>query len=403
MNKPHDVEAMRRAAKRYLPRMAFDFIDGGAGRESALRSNTAAFDSVRLCPRVLSGATDRTQSVELLGRRYAAPFGVAPIGMGNLVRPGTDAALARAADRAGLVYILSTAATTALEEIAAECGATWFQLYVGRDAPITDDLIERADAAGLPVLVVTADVPAPGKRIRDLNNGFSLPLRPSLRMALDLASHPRWLLHAMIGGAPRFANLERYGAAGASAGSLADLMARQSSARLNWDLLESIRGRWQRQLVLKGVLHPEDALRAARLGIDAVIVSNHGGRQLDAAPSALQALIVVREAVGASAKVIVDGGVRSGEDIARALALGADFVLLGRPFLYAVAALGLERGPTYLIEQLADEFDCALAQLGCSNPADLRALFKSGDPIRPGRTNRESGSDGSYYYEGPTH
>ena len=368
--------------------MAFDFIEGGAGRESALALNTAAFDSIRLWPRVLTGATDRTQAVELLGRRYAAPFGVAPLGMANLVRPGTDMALARAAERAGIVYVLSTAATTSLEEIAAECPNAWFQLYVGRDAAIVDDLIDRAEAAGLQVLVVTADVPAPGKRIRDLTNGFTLPLRPSLRMAGDLSRHPRWLLQILLGGAPRFANLERYAGSQPSTGSLADLMARQSSARLNWPLFESIRARWKGSLVLKGVLRPDDALRAAQLGVDAIVVSNHGGRQLDAAPSALEALTLVRKAAGPSVNVMFDGGVRSGEDIARALALGADYVLLGRPFLYAVAALGLQRGPTELIAQLSDELDRALAHLGCAGPPALRkgsadgASTFSGGPVQ---------------------
>ena len=386
----HTVEAMRQAAKRRLPRMAFDFIDGGAGRESALKLNTAAFDSVRLWPRVLSDTTERSQAVELLGQRYSAPFGVAPIGMANLVTPGTDSALARAADRAGIVYVLSTAATTALEEIAAECRSAWFQLYAGQDTSITHDLIDRADAAELPVLVVTADVPAPGKRIRDLNNGFTLPLRPSLRMAADLLRRPLWLLRIILGGAPRFANLAQYGGSSASATSLAELMSRQSSARLNWPLLESIRARWRRRLVLKGVLCPDDALRAARIGVDAIVVSNHGGRQLDAAPSTLDALKLVREAVGTTVKVIVDGGVRSGEDIARALALGADFVLLGRPFLYAVAALGLEQGPRQLIAQLTDELDRALAQLGCSHLAELHSRFKGRDMTYPEFAERRS-------------
>ncbi|MGC2032102.1 MAG: alpha-hydroxy acid oxidase [Steroidobacteraceae bacterium] len=379
MTSLHTIEAMRQAAKRRLPRFAFDFIDGGAGRESALKVNAAAFDSVRLWPRVLSGTTDRTQAVDLLGHRYSAPFGVAPIGMANLISPGTDSALARAADVAGIVYVLSTAGTTALEEIAAECHGAWFQLYIGQEASITDDLIDRAEAANLDVLVVTVDVPAPGKRIRDLNNGFTLPLRPSLRMAADLFCHPLWMLRIILGGAPQFENLARYGRSGASATSVAELMARQSSARLNWRLLESIRSRWQGRFVLKGVLCPDDALRAARIGADAVIVSNHGGRQLDASPATLDALRLVRKAVGTSVKLILDGGVRSGEDVARALALGADFVLLGRPFLYAVAALGLECGPRQLIAQLTDEFDRALAQLGCSNPSSLRSLINSRD------------------------
>jgi len=374
MKSLHTVEAMRVAARCKLPRMVFDFVDGGAGGESALRRNIRAFESVRLWPRVLTGAVHRTQTVELLGQHYAAPFGIAPIGMANVVRPGTDAALARAAARAGLCYVLSTAATTSIEDIAAVFRGAWFQLYVGSEAAITDGLVERADAAGLPVLVVTADVPAPGKRLRDLENGFIVPLRPGVRMAASVARHPAWLARMVLRGAPRFANLERYTDMKASAASLAERMAAQSSARLDWALLERIRARWPRKLVLKGVLHPEDARRAAECGVDAVVVSNHGGRQLDAAPATLEALDRIRRVVGPGLPLILDGGVRSGEDIARALALGADFVLLGRPFLYSVAALGLEGGPARLIGQLRDEFDRALAQLGCASPAQLRTL-----------------------------
>ncbi|MCC6194049.1 MAG: alpha-hydroxy-acid oxidizing protein [Burkholderiales bacterium] len=363
---------MRRAAKRRLPRFVFDFVDGGAGCESALARNRRSLDMIRLLPRVLTGCTRRDPAVALLGRRHGLPFGVAPIGMANLVGAGTDLGLARAAAAAGLPYVLSTAATTAIEAIAQAAPGSWFQLYVGRDPPIVDDLLVRAQAAGITTLVVTVDVPAPGKRLRDLANGFRLPLRPTAGMAADLLRHPRWSLSLLRNGAPRFANLERYERASASASSLAELMAAQSSARLDWSLLDEIRGRWRGELLVKGVLHPDDAVRLLASGVDGIVVSNHGGRQLDAAPAPIEVLPLVRAAVGAAAPVIVDGGFRTGEDIARAIALGADLVLLGRPFLYAAAARGAQRGAAELIALLGDEFDRALAHLGCASIADLR-------------------------------
>lgn len=377
MKRLHSVAAMRTRARARLPRFAFDFIDGGAGRECALSRNTQAFDRVRLVPRVLRGAVTRSQSVDLFGRSYATSFGIAPIGMANLVGAGTDLALACAAADAGIPYCLSTAATTSIEEIARAARGSWFQLYVGEDSAIVEDLLNRAEGAGIPVLMVTADVPAPGKRLRDLENRFVLPLRPSARLAADLLAHPRWALATALGGAPRFANLERYDAPGASAQSLARLMASQSSARLDWELLARLRERWSRPLLLKGVLHPEDARRAQRLGVDGVIVSNHGGRQLDSAPAPIEMLPQVRSAVGADYRVLLDGGVRNGEDVLRALALGADAVLLGRPFLYAIAALG-RGGGRALIEMLIEEIDRALAQLGCRSVAELEGSFVMG-------------------------
>lgn len=380
----HNAETMRAAARRRLPRFVFDFVDGGAHGENALERNRQALDAIRLAPRILAGNERRSAAATLLGREIAAPFGIAPIGMANLVRPGADMALARAAATAAIPYALSTAGTTAMEDIARAAPESWFQLYVGRDADIVDDLIRRADDSGFPALIVTADVPAPGKRVRDLVNGFTLPLKPSPRLSLDLIRHPGWGLRIAAGGAPRFANLERYSRPGASTQSLAQLMAAQSSARLDWDLLAQIRKRWPRKLILKGVMRADDAVHAARLGVDAIAISNHGGRQLDAAPAPIEALPAIRAALGADMPLILDGGVRTGEDIARALVLGADLVLLGRPFLFSIAALGLESGPAALIALLADEFDRALGQLGATTPSELdRSLLHHAGQLNP--------------------
>lgn len=368
----HTVDQLRDGAQRRLPRFAFDFMDGGSGNEQALHRNRDAFSQVQLVPRTLVNCETRDRNLDILGQSFREPFGIAPIGLANLIWPGTDVALARAAAAAEIPYILSTAGTTSIEDIAAVSSRAWFQLYVGNDKAIVDGLISRADVAGIPVLVVTVDVPAPGKRVRDLSNRFSLPFRPTGRMALDLLRHPAWALAMARAGAPRFANLEPYSQGGASARSLASLMAEQTSSRLDWDVLREIRSRWPRKLVVKGILDPRDAVHAKELGVDGIIVSNHGGRQLESSPAPIAALPDIRVAVGNELTIAVDGGARSGEDIATALALGADFVLLGRAFLYGIAAMGPDRGVAETIRMLSGELDTAQVQLGCRTYQELR-------------------------------
>ncbi len=370
----HTVDHLRRAAQCRLPRLAFDFMDGGAGRETALCASAESFARLRLMPRALAGNVTRDLSTTLLGRRYALPIGIAPIGMAGFIWPGADGAFARAAVAADIPYCLSTAGTASIERIAALApDHGWFQLYVGRDEAITRDLVTRARAAACPVLVVTVDVPAPGKRVRDLLNGFALPFKLTPRILFDMACHPAWTMAMARQGAPRFANLERYAGPDSGVGSLAQLMAAQSSARLDWAELARIRDQWGGKLVVKGIIDPTDAKRAADEGYDGVIVSNHGGRQLDAAPATIDALPRVRATVGDRIAVMVDGGIRTGEDIAKAIVSGADFVWLGRAFLYAIAALGPEAGPRKVIDLLRDEFDRALAMLGCHSVADITA------------------------------
>jgi L-lactate dehydrogenase (cytochrome) len=368
----YDLDDVRAAARRRLPRLAFDFVDGAAGRESSSRRSEAAFADILLVPRVLAGAEIRSTEAELFGTAYAAPIGIPPIGLAGLSWPGTDAALARAAGKARIPYILSTAATTSIEEIAQANPDAWFQIYVGKDQHIVDDLLDRAEGAGLKTLVVTVDVPAPGKRVRDLRNGFTLPLRLTARSVVNLVMHPRWCLSVLRHGAPRFANLERYAEEGSSTQSLAALMAGQSSARLNWELLAAIRQRWPGRLIVKGVLNPEDALRLRQVGADGIVVSNHGGRQLDAAPAPVSMLPAIRAAVGADYPVMIDGGIRSGEDIAKSISRGADFVFVGRPFVFSVAACGPEKGPALVIRTLTQELDNVLAQLGVTGIEALK-------------------------------
>jgi len=362
----------REKARRRMPRFAFDFIDGGAGTETGLGRNRAAFINRILEPRALINVDgDLSTRTRFLGKSWAAPYGVAPVGLAGLAWPGIDRFLARAAEQAGVPYCASTPSTAKLEDLH-DCAPNsgWFQLYVGSSQEIVDDLIERARIAGYDTLIVTADVPRPGKRRRDLRNQFALPLKITPRFIWELASHPRWSLGVLRHGAPRFANLERYAEPGASTTSLASLMAKQSSGRLDWDLLADIRSKWPGKLILKGILSPQDAQRAASEGVDAIVVSNHGGRQLDGAPATLDALGPIRDAVGPDFPLIVDGGIRSGEDVLKALMAGADFVLMGRAFLYSVAAIGQD-GAAEAFTMLQAELTNAMAQTGVRDIVDI--------------------------------
>ena len=372
MANPAYAVGFQEAARRRLPRFAYDFIAGGAGHESGLQRASARVQDVRLIPRVLTGCEDRSTTTQLLDTSYAAPFGVAPTGLTNLAWPGTDEALAAEAERFGIPYVISTPATASLERLAELApNSAWFQLYVGRDEPIWLDLVERAKACGISTLVVTADVPVPGRRLRDVRNQFSLPIRVSPARLFDLLAHPAWTLATLRAGLPRFANLERYSTEGQGTQSLAKLMAAQSSAKFDWATFEELRARWHGRLVLKGVLHPSDADQAVRCGADAIVVSSHGGRQLDSAPAPIEMLGSVGDAVAGRAAVMLDGGLQSGEDIARALALGAEFVFIGRAFLWAAAALGPAPGARAAIHGLHQELLATMGQLGCRTVMDL--------------------------------
>lgn len=363
---------MAAQARKRLPRAIFDFIEGGAGSETAVARNRDRFEQIALMPQALRDCSAAHSQVTIFGRRYAAPFGIAPMGFADLVRPGTDRALARAAKTHNIPYVLSTAATTAIETIADIAQDNlWFQLYPGADEGIAAGLMKRALAAGVTTLVVTVDIPVPAKRPRDLVNGLAIPLRPSLRTVLDVGRHPAWLLRAALGERPGMANFI------ADKGSMsglahAEFVARQLSCPgLDWRRIEGIRKAWPHHLVIKGILNPQDALAAERIGADGLVVSNHGGRQLDSAPASIEVLPRIREACGDRLTLILDSGVRTGDDIARSLASGADFVLLGRPFLFAVAALGLSRGPAEIIDILRAEFLNTLIHLGCADAAEL--------------------------------
>ena len=365
LDRVHTLDDLQRLAGRRLPRMVREFVDGGAGGEVTLVANRSGFDDVVLRPRVNVDVSARDQSVDVLGRRIPSPVMLAPAGLARLVHRDGELAAARAATAADTVLCVSTASSFSIEEIAeaAGGGALWFQLYLWRDRDVVEGLVRRAREAGYEALVLTVDVPIVGKRVRDLHNGMTIPPRIRPGSALDAARHPRWLWHLLTGEQITFRNFLGMGD-GDDATSLGSFVNREMiNPAADWDDLDWLRERWDLPLVVKGVLTAEDARTAVDRGADGVIVSNHGGRQLDGAPSSISALPAVVDAVGDRVPVFLDGGVRRGEDVVRARALGARAVLVGRPWFWGLAAGG-EAGVTRMLDILREEVDRTLALLG---------------------------------------
>lgn len=364
LRKAINIEDLRLLAKARLPRFAFDFIEGGAEDENALARNEASFQRFRLLPRFLVDVRQRSQALTPLGRRFSSPFGIAPTGMTGLFRPGADAMLLQAAVDADIPFVMSGASTTiTLEEAAAVSREhVWYQLYAMGEQRVSDDIIDRCAHAGLQTLVLTVDTQHGAKRERNLRNGFSREI--TLRTLAAALTRPRWAAGVLRHGMPVFSNYARYAGPQAGARETAKFMASLDKSPQTWTQFEQYRRRWAGKLVIKGVLHPEDARRAVELGADGIIVSNHGGRQLDRAPAPLEALPAIRAAVGDRARVMIDSGLRRGADIVTALALGADFCFVGRPTLYGVVAGGLP-GAQRAIGILRDEVDLVLGQIGC--------------------------------------
>ncbi|MGH7189396.1 MAG: alpha-hydroxy acid oxidase [Acetobacteraceae bacterium] len=366
------LEDLERLARRHLPRFLMGFVEGGVESNATRTANRAAFAAWGLRPRVLIDTTRRSQARALLTQRYAAPFGIAPMGGTMLSARNGDLALARAAAAANIPFILSGASLVPLEAVIAVNPAAWFQAYVPGDRARIAALAERLGDAGYATLVVTADVPVAANRENNVRNGFSLPLRPTPRLAFDALSHPRWLVGTALAtflksGMPHFENMAASRGAPVLSPDAERSLGRRDS--LSWTDIAWLRQRWPGKLLIKGVLTAEDARIARETGLDGVIVSNHGGRQLDYAIASLDALAAVKAEAGGMA-VALDGGVRRGTDVLKALALGADFVFLGRPFLYA-AAIGGEVGARHAISLLSEEIDRDLAMLGCNDVADL--------------------------------
>lgn len=365
----HSVAALRAMARRRLPRMVFDFADGAAEDERTLRRNEAAFSDWGFLPRPLEGTSSRDQGVELFGRRLAMPVIIGPTGSAGMFWPRGEVETAKAAAAAGTAYVMSHGSSVSIEDLAeVHTGRRWFQVFMYRDRGLTRSLAERAAAAGYEALVLTTDNQILGMRERDLRNGFTIPPRVTLRTAFDMSLRLPWILRQRKAPMVTLANYvseERKDIV-----SLAAHIAGLLDPAASWRDVEWLRGVWKGPLLLKGVLHPDEARRAAEAGIDGVIVSNHGGRQLDTAIASLDALPAVVDAIGGRIPVLIDGGVRRGGDVVKALALGATACLIGRPHLWGVA-VGGEAGVARVLDILRQDVDRILALGGWDGVAAL--------------------------------
>ncbi|MGP8034139.1 MAG: alpha-hydroxy acid oxidase [Steroidobacteraceae bacterium] len=372
MTRARNIADLRELARRRVPGLAFEYVEGGAEDESSLRGNRAAFERLRLVPNTLIDTSGRQLRATILGTASAAPLVIAPTGLNNMLNAGGDLALARAAAQRGIPYTLSSLSTTRLEEVATRAGGRlWLQLYVLKDRAIARDLMQRAAAAGYEALVFTTDANVFGSREWDQRN-FRSPGKPTLRAALDALRHPRWVYEVLVrNGMPRFRNVEAFlppGAGSAVGGST--VLPGLFEATITWDDIDWIRQFWRGKLLIKGVLTVRDAERARALGCDGIVLSNHGGRQLDYCVAAIDMLPEVAAAVGGRLSVLIDGGFRRGTDIVKALALGAEAVLLGRATLYGLGAGG-EAGVARALEILTTETDRTLGLLGCNSVSEL--------------------------------
>ena len=366
-----NIEDLRRLAKRRLPRAIFDFFDGGAEDEVTLRENRAAFERVRLLPRVLVDVSRIQTTVELLGKPAALPLAIAPTGGISAGRAGAELILARAAKAWGVPFTMATPSAFTIERVAQEVGGRlWFQLYAVRDQEFRRRLVERARNSGYEAILVTVDLPVSGKRERDPRNGFHTPYRPNWRNSRDVIFKPAWALEMLRHGLPGMANLEGYKFSTPAGTDIVTAVGREMDAGLDWEYIKRLRELWPGKLLLKGVERPDDAERAAAVGCDGVVVSNHGGRQLDGASSTLEALPAVASAAGKKLTVLLDGGVRRGVDILKARALGAQAVLTGRATLFGAMAGG-EPGARRALEILSTELVRAMQLCGTRSVAEI--------------------------------
>ena len=359
------IALMEAAAQRRIPHFAWDYMSGGIGRESVLAENCARLDRVKLCPRYLvDDAESPDLSHSLLGTRYPSPFGVAPLGLSGLIWPQAAEHLARAARAEGISFALSGMATSSIEQIGAIGGNIWYQHYAFADNDINADLLKRAQHSGFDTLVVTVDIPTSTRRDRDIRNGLAVPPEFNLRTLLDIVQRPAWALSMLRHGAPEFASIKPYLPVNLSLAQLGIQLSEMIEGHVSRDKLRWYRAQWPGNLIVKGILDADEAAACVDIGVDAIVVSNHGGRQLDAAQTSIDALPAIRQAVGIDYPLLADGGIRNGLDIARYLALGADYVLLGRAFMFALGAIG-GNGGAHAITVLQAELAATLGQLGC--------------------------------------
>ena len=365
------IDNLRAKAQKKIPKFAFEYLDGGCNEDVNLHRNTSELRAVQLKPNYLRDHAGSSQKTTLFGVEYDAPFGIAPVGLQGLVWPNAPEILAKAAFEHNIPFVLSTVTTSSIERISEITeGKAWFQLYHPAKDRLRDDLIKRAEAAECPVLVILCDVPTFGFRPRDIRNGLAMPPKMSVKNILQVMGKPHWALQTLKYGQPSFETLKPYMPKGLDLKQLGKFMDQTFSGRLNEEKINPIRDMWKGKLVLKGVASEYDAKEAIRLGLDGIIVSNHGGRQLDAGESTIKPLETIAAKYGDQIEVMMDSGIRSGPDVARAMATGAKFTFMGRSFMYGVSALGTSGG-NHTISLLKTELQQVMEKLNCENVADF--------------------------------
>lgn len=362
---------LQRKAKKRIPRFAFEYLEGGCNEDVNLARNISELQEVQLMPYYLRKAAVPSLSTELFGHMYSAPFGIAPIGLQGLIWPNAAEILASAAYRHNIPFILSTVTTSSIERVAEITeGRAWFQLYYPVKKEMRNDILSRVAAAHMPVLVVLVDVPSFGFRPRDIRNGLSMPPKMSVRNFLQIMGKPLWGIETLRNGIPEFATLKKYMPKNLNMSQLGAFMNETFEGKIDEEKIKPIRDMWKGKLVLKGIVNTEDAEKAFNLGVDGIIVSNHGGRQIDAGESTIKSLQRLAEGFRGKMKVMIDSGIRSGPDVARCLACGADFTFMGRPFMYGVAALG-KTGGDHTINMLKAQLKQVMEQTGCKKVSEF--------------------------------
>lgn len=366
-----DVNYLRDKAKKRIPRFAFEYLDGGCNSEVNLARNTQDIRSLKLRPNYLGPLTEVSLKTTLFGKTYDAPFGVSPIGLQGLMWPNATEILAKASFEANIPFILSTVGTASIETVAEITeGNAWFQLYNPTDPEVRNDLFRRLEASGIDVLVLLADVPSFGYRSKEIRNGLSIPPKLNMRNIAQILSKPKWAFNTLIAGQPTFKTLTPYIPKGLSLKHLGLFMNKTFDGRLSPEIVQEIRHLWKGKLVVKGITTEEDAQKCIDYGVDGIIVSNHGGRQLDLGESAIESLRNLAPKYRSRIQIMMDSGIRNGSDIAGTLASGADFAFLGRTFMYGVSALG-KKGGTHTIEILKKQLHQVMQQLDCRSISDL--------------------------------
>jgi len=366
------VNDLRKRAEFKMPKFAFDYLDGGCNDDINLNKNRTDIQKIELMPNYLSDFDASIMKTELFGHTYDAPFGIAPIGLQGLMWPNSPEILAKAAMEHNIPFILSTVTTSSIETIAEITeGKSWFQLYHPADEKIKNDLLDRAENAGISVLVILADVPTFGFRPRDIKNGLSMPPKINLNNIIEVIKNPEWTFKTLLYGKPAFKTMMPYIPKGLNLRKLGEFMDITFSGRLNEERIASIRSKWKGTLIIKGIVGEQDAEKAIRLGADGLIISNHGGRQLDAGQSSIVSMTDLAKKYKNKIKIMVDSGLQSGPDIARAMASGAEFTFMGRSFMYGVGALGNEGG-NHTISLIKKELLQVMEQLCCEKTSDFK-------------------------------